>query len=323
MLNNLLKSTTTAFLLFLLFLPLSTLPDADVIAQEQEGEQGQEQEERQPSGVSISPALAEITPGESYEIRIKNEESESVSVKLEKNYFRTNESGQIIPLVEQEVTEAANPDEFIELETNQLTIEPGSTQTVQVNYLKENQNYVLGVIARVTDISDSDDLGATPTLASVIIDKNLTEQELKDMKIDVAIEPVFGFSNINLVNNYLIKVDIENTGNTFIDLGGETLIYVNEKRIDSKLLSNELEKKMAPGEKVSTEIEYTDRRNSFERVGELNFQTDLQLNDKSVTKYNQLTSLPLEVIILSIILIGILLLIGTYLFKRFVLKSKS
>jgi hypothetical protein len=283
----------------------------------------QEQSSEQTDRISLSPSLARVSPGENYELTLSNETSESISVNLVPRLFEFSESGQIVPLTESEEPESLNFDQYIEIAESDISIEANGDKSVLVSYFSKPDSYGVGVIAQISSTTEEGNVDISKNLASVITDIQLTEAEASSIQRQVEISPVFGAGNINLVNNSLVNVEITNTTGKFVELGGETIVYSGEKRIGSILLTNDLDRRLLPGESTSATFEFVDQRNSLDRIDRLRFETNLTINSQEIKVVNEMNSFPLELAFAS----TLILLFGGiaiyFLVRRFGLNRQS
>lgn len=257
--------------------------------------------------VTVRPAIINALPNQSYDLTIKNNSDELKLYKAIPSAFSVvpNER-RVIPVYETGI----NFSDYLVIEPTEFELNPKQTKVIKAQFIKSEPNYILGVTFAESTIS-SKEIGTTMQLASLFLDRSITDEDLLKIKSDLEVKPKFSLGSISLGKNYNISSKVVNESKLFLEGGGEVRVLSENSRLESLSLTQNFPPNIYPTETIFLETKFEDRRNILDRIGLIKFEQKIFVNDKEIVVQKQVLSLPFELITLFIILILIVILIFT------------
>ena len=267
--------------------------------------------------ITVRPAIVDAFPNQTYELTIKNNSDEIKNFKVLPSAFTVlKDERRVIPVDDPLI----NFDEFLSIETTQLILNSKESETIKVQFIKSHENYILGTTF-AESVSSNPEIGTTMQLASLFLDRNITDEYMLKITSDLDVNPKFSLGSISFSKKYDLSSTVVNETPLFLASSGEVRILSDATRLDSLSLTQDFPPNIYPAETISIETKFEDKRSVLGRVGLIKFEQKIYVNNREIVVKRQVVSLPFEIVALALILL--LTSIMTYTIYRNIKAEKN
>lgn len=284
----------------------------------------------QTTGLIITPGNVRLEVGNSYKVKFTNKTNSQFNGFVEAIALKPEKEGAVRPLVQSEVEAMSiNLEDYIYFDKSEILVDKNQSEEFSVKYLKKLPNYFVGVA--IVEKSSDDNVSISSIITSYIVDFEYSEDQL-----DQNIESVFEIKNkssflgFSVGDSYNISLKLKNNFEHKIVATGEVEVYIkgDEKiRVDQITLTPDLIDGISPGETLEIIKEFKDKRDIYERKGEIEAVLNLNVEGTILQKVDNIDSrTPIEYVILIIFFIVALIFVGVVIFVKrqsIILKIKK
>lgn len=246
--------------------------------------------------ITVRPAIIDAFPNQTYELTIKNNSDEVKNFRAIPSAFTVlKEERRVIPVDNPEI----NFDEYLSIETAQLILNSKESENVKVQFIKSHENYILGVTF-AESVSSNPEIGTTMQLASLFLDRNITDEYMLQITSDLNVRPKFSLGSISFGKSYNLSSTVVNETPLFLAGSGEVRVLSEETRLDSLSLTQDFPPNIYPAETVSVETKFEDKRSVLGRIGLIKFEQKVYINNREILVEKQVISIPFEIVALAL-----------------------
>lgn len=267
--------------------------------------------------VTVRPAIVDAYPNQTYELTIKNNSSEIKNFKAIASAFAVNKNERrVAPVTDSNL----KFDDYLLIDSAEFTLPAKESKAIKVQFLKSDDTYILGVTFSEA-ASSSSEIGTSMQLASLFLDRNITDENFLKIKSDLDVKPKLSFGSISFGKNYTISSKVINESPVFLAGSGEVRVLAAETRLDSLSLTQDLPSNIYPSETIVIDSKFEDKRTILERLGLLKFEQKINVNNREIVLERQVISIPFEIVALALTILLISAL--TYTIYRNIKSEKN
>lgn len=265
-------------------------------------------------GLSISPAVNNVNPGDEVEIIISNfsDEGYTVSLKPVVLYFDPANDRQDFDFID---NETVNPEEYISISSSEVFVAANSNSEISVKYIKPISGFITGVKVSKVLSSDSTSLNTSGDIISLFLDYNLSDADVLGISTSVSSTLNVQILSLAINDQFILETEIYNDSKTIIKPHGEIEVFEGEVKIGNISLTQKLNETLLPGESITIESKFTDTRSPWDRLGRITFKQNIKFDDKSSIDELDIFVLPYQVILYLIVLV-IIIIFGIKIFHK-------
>ncbi|GAB4286412.1 MAG: hypothetical protein Kow0081_4410 [Candidatus Dojkabacteria bacterium] len=250
--------------------------------------------------VSVSPAFVELSPGQTYELRVNNTSSKDIQIIATPVLLKL-ENERIVP---DELTFrqklGVDADAVITIDSFNPIVEAGAAATLKINYLSSIENAFVGVrISSTTNEGSQINIGGD--IISIILDKSAPS--ISEISTDLKVGNSFSIGNIYFTSHFKLTTVIENNSGNIYKPAGQVFVLDSEKRIGNISLTQKMNEYIVPGKTVEIENNYNDSRSLIDRVGNVKFIQVININGQVFEIEREIFAFPIELILFALVLL--------------------
>ncbi len=170
------------------------------------------------AGVIISPAIHDLESGETYQLKIRNNENQQVTFEI-KPWLFDEQDNRVIPLSQAKMDTLFAP--LIEISTNEITVDAGTEEEINISFKTEdlNPSYINGV--SISSKTGEGQLAINFVGSSIFLNRG--DKQTESMSLTASTHPKF------ILNNHIkVTYGLQNTGEYISKLSGEIKITDKE-----------------------------------------------------------------------------------------------
>lgn len=263
--------------------------------------------------ITLSPAFIELEAGGSYELYIGNHSDQEITFAITPSLFGIDSEERRIIIIEEGSINEINLrlTNYIDVDRDEVTIQPGGEAVVNVRYLSGFEDYILGVI--VTEQGSEEEIALNMRLASVIVNYTMTEGLLPSIDSTIKPRPEIGIGQLNLGDTVNIESTIYNQTGLLLKSSGEVRVHDGNSQLATLPLTQDLPSNIYPQEEAKVESVFVDNRPFYERLGKTKVTQEIKVNGQLVTVEKEVINIPWQ--FLPIIIVLLLVLIALIVFS--------
>jgi len=282
------------FIFSLIYVGLITLEGLTAYAQEREAEQNSPFQEL----ISIYPSFVEIKPGDRFEIFIENLSASNLELKPEVILLSIDTNVQnLIPTDLDSELLQSQISEYLQIEESELYVESGNTGSIHATYLKPMEEHVFAIKFVQNSLAEGD-IVISAELAAVVLDTYLTDEEIGKINSEIIISSNLSISKFSLGNNFDIETEIFNGSGKLVQTFGEVRVLSGSTRLDNFVLNESLKGYFYPNKEIIINNNFKDTRPFYKRIGKLEFEQTIKVNDKEFLVKSSTFVIPYEIVII-------------------------
>jgi len=233
-------------------------------------------------GIRISPTIFEVTEDTNeYNLEITNNEDAPISF-LAHPWLFEREQERIIPLTEEKIKKFDT--RHIELSTNNFTLQPGQTESIEVKFQKDklSTNLFSGVIIKSEGPQIEEKITKVLTTSSIIFYRG--DKSKENLELTVISAP-----KITFTNSIDISYKIQNRGGYIPKPTGEISVQEDQKKkIDNIAITSKIYKNIFLEDSIENIVQYNLPKKTV--LGKFISRYDMELNINSSSGENYKTS---------------------------------
>lgn len=261
--------------------------------------------------IQISPPVAYVKVGESYNLRIFNNTIEPFNFSILPNLFTFNTTDRtIVPLQNTDLNGA----EYITINTanNTFVLLAGESLDIPIDYVVEPPSQLIPGVLISSQGSEDDDIAVGFSTASIIINPEWSEEEVNTISQELFISPNLGIAipnnsqiaAITIGRDVQVKAVIKNTTDRIlINPSGELNVFAGGTHIQTESITQKFPSSIYANEEFSFDQPFNDSRPFYQRIGMIDYTFEFTLDDKTISKSISILSLPYEIFLILLVLI--------------------
>lgn len=269
------------------------------------------------SQIQISPPIAYLKVGESYNLKITNNTTEPFSFTLSPNLFNVNTTDRTInPLTGTDLDAAR----YITIDTanknTSFVLLAGETIELPITYIEETPSQILAGVLITSTGMPGDTISVGFSAASIIINPEWSVTEVTNISQELFISPRIGVTipnntqlgGVSLGRDVQVKAVIKNTTNRIlIHPSGELKVYAGGTHIQTESLTQGFPSSIYTNEEFSFDQPFNDSRPFYQRIGMIDYTFAFTIDGKTITKNISILSLPYELLLILIALLVVII----------------